>query len=196
MTSEHLFTSFSFLAGYVFNLLYISIKWSDCHKMINEYIDWTLGLKCGHQFLPETSLGLGVLPLPASVCVCVCINPKLVRAKTHHHLFKLKSPNSEKKMQKTLFNTSINFGIEWPCPSRSSLTYKNQNLCYFELVHTIIHHLPPVLVRISKFGPKIHLSTVKIPINFRLDWLWFSGSIFNFETYFSTKLIYTVFLNI
>ena len=30
------------------NLLYLTTKWSDCHKMKNESIDWTLGFKCSH----------------------------------------------------------------------------------------------------------------------------------------------------
>ena len=36
--------------GQTCNLLYISQKWSDCHKMKNRHIDWTLGLKCDYQF--------------------------------------------------------------------------------------------------------------------------------------------------
>ena len=32
------------------------------------------------------------------------------------------------------------------------------------------HHSPPIQDKISKFGPKMHLSTVKIPVNFGLDW--------------------------
>ena len=35
---------------------------------------------------------------------------------------------------------------------------------------------PPIEVSISKFGPKMHLSTVKVPIDFGLDWSWSSVS--------------------
>ena len=35
---------------------------------------------------------------------------------------------------------------------------------------------PPIEVSISKFGPKMHLSTVKVPIDFGLDWPWCSVS--------------------
>ena len=35
---------------------------------------------------------------------------------------------------------------------------------------------PPIEVSISKFGPKMHLSTIKIPIDFGLDWPWSSVS--------------------
>ena len=33
---------------------------------------------------------------------------------------------------------------------------------------------PPIKVSISKFGPKMHFSTVKVPIDFGLDWPWCS----------------------
>ena len=34
----------------IWNLLYLGQKLSDCHEMKNKHIDWTLGLKWGHQF--------------------------------------------------------------------------------------------------------------------------------------------------
>ena len=39
----------------------------------------------------------------------------------------------------------------------------------------------PNKVRLSKFGPKMHLSTVKVPIDFGIDWSWSSFSFFNFK---------------
>ena len=36
---------------------------------------------------------------------------------------------------------------------------------------------PPIEVSISKFRPKMHLSTVKVPIDFGLDWPWSSVSL-------------------
>ena len=38
--------------GQIRNLLYLSKKWSDCHKTKSKYIDWILGLKCDHQIWP------------------------------------------------------------------------------------------------------------------------------------------------
>ena len=35
--------------GQMWNLLYLSQKWSDCHEMKTKHIDWTLGHKCDHQ---------------------------------------------------------------------------------------------------------------------------------------------------
>ena len=38
--------------GQIWNWLYLCQKWSDCHEMKSEHIDWTLGLKCDHQIWP------------------------------------------------------------------------------------------------------------------------------------------------
>ena len=38
--------------GQIWNLLYLSQKWSDCHETKSKHIDWTLGLKCDHWIWP------------------------------------------------------------------------------------------------------------------------------------------------
>ena len=38
--------------GQIYNLLYLSKKWSDCHETRSKHIDWTQGLKCDHQVWP------------------------------------------------------------------------------------------------------------------------------------------------
>ena len=38
--------------GQIYNLLYLSQKWSDCHETKSKHIDWTLGLKCDHLVWP------------------------------------------------------------------------------------------------------------------------------------------------
>ena len=35
--------------GQIWNLLYLSKKWSDCHETKSKHIDWFLGLKCDHR---------------------------------------------------------------------------------------------------------------------------------------------------
>ena len=46
---------------------------------------------------------------------------------------------------------------------------------------------PLIGIRISKFGPKMHLSPVKIPFDFGLDWPWSSVSLFISNLCFSIK---------
>ena len=47
---------------------------------------------------------------------------------------------------------------------------------------------PPIEVSNSKFGPKMHLSTVKVPIDFGLDWPWSSVSFLIWNLCLFTKL--------
>ena len=42
--------------------------------------------------------------------------------------------------------------------------------------HQLVCAIPPIQVSISKFWPKMHLSTVEVPIDFGLDWSWCSVS--------------------
>ena len=44
--------------GQIWNLLYFSQKWSDCHETKIKYIEWTLGFNCDHQ------IWLWLWPLP------------------------------------------------------------------------------------------------------------------------------------
>ena len=38
--------------GQIWNFLYLSQKWPDCHETKRKHIDWTLGLKCVHRVWP------------------------------------------------------------------------------------------------------------------------------------------------
>ena len=38
--------------GQIWNLLYLSQKWCDCHEMKSKHIHWSQGLKCDHQVQP------------------------------------------------------------------------------------------------------------------------------------------------
>ena len=44
--------TFSF-QGQMWNLLYLSQKWSNCHETKSKHINWTLRLKCDHQVWPR-----------------------------------------------------------------------------------------------------------------------------------------------
>ena len=48
-------------------------------------------------------------------------------------------------------------------------------------------HFYPRPVRLSKFGPKMHLSTVKVPIDFRIVWSWSSVSFLTSNLLYSIK---------
>ena len=45
--------------GQIWNLLYLSQNWYDCHKMKRKHIDWTLGLKCNHGVWSSSNVTIG-----------------------------------------------------------------------------------------------------------------------------------------
>ena len=145
----------------------------------NNWIVWvnTLIVSCS-EFLPEASFGLRVLSLPASVCLCVrvsmcvCVNHGLVRTITHHS-FKLESLKFGTKVQKTWVKVPIVFGDDGPWPSWSKLTWKSNFTSFWAYPS---HNSSAVQARITKFRPKMHLSTVEIPVYFGQDWFWSSPS--------------------
>ena len=132
-----------------------------------------------HQaFLPEASFGLQVLSLPASVCpcvrvsMCVCVNHGPF-PHDYSPLVQARITKFGTMVQKTLVKVPIVLGDDRLWPSRSNLTWKSNFTSFWA---SPPHNSSAVQARITKFGPKMHLSTVKIPINFGLDWLWSSPS--------------------
>ena len=124
------------------------------------------------QFWPS---GIVVACVCLSVCpsVRVCGKHLLVRAITHH-LFKLGSLNLDHKCKRPWLGSLLFWGVgDWPWPSRSNLTSKSKFTPFWACPR---HDSPPIEVTISKFGTKMHPSTVQIPTNFGLDW----SSIHNF----------------
>ena len=105
----------------------------------------------------------------ACVCLCVlvrpCVNHELVRAITHHP-FKLGSPNLDHRCKRPIV-----LGGDWPWPSRSNLSSKSKFTPFWACP---CHNSPRNEVVISKFGTKMHLSTIQITTNFGLDWNWSS----------------------
>ena len=100
-------------------------------------------------------------------------------------------PSFEPDMQNILVKTPIVLGVEWPWPPRSNLTWNSK----FTLFRACPHdRSPPVEVRISKFWPKMHLSSVKIPVNFGIDWSWSSNSFSFLKPVFLPNLFAPFFL--
>ena len=144
-------------------------------------------------FLPEVSFGHRVLSSPVSVGLCVCVYQS--RACPHDN----SSPSQARitkfgpEMQNTLVWVPIVFGDDRPWSSRSNLTWKSNFTSFWACSH---HYSSAIQARISKFGPKMHLSTVKIPTNFGLDWFWSSLSFSILKPIFSTKFICALFVYI
>ena len=144
------------------------------------------------ELLPKASFGLRVLSLPASAhpSVRLLVRPsvtKFVLAITHHP-FKLGPPNLNHWCKRPWLRSSLFWG--W-----LTLTFKDIKFNIKVKTYPILslwvcprYMSPPIAVRISKFGPQMHLSTVKLPIDFGIDWSWSSVSFLISNLIFSTKL--------
>ena len=101
--------------------------------------------------------------------VSVCINHEHVRTITYHP-FKLGSPNLDQRCKKPWFRFPLLWGlIDLDHHGQANLTWKLQ--------FTTFWVCPCDFPKISKDGPKVHHSIVKIPINFGRDhWPWSSTS--------------------
>ena len=54
--------------GQIWNLLYLSQKWSDCHERKSRHIDWTIGLKQDHWVWPWPWLWLWIFKIKYGIC--------------------------------------------------------------------------------------------------------------------------------
>ena len=136
--------------------------------------------------------GIVVACICLCVYVCVSVNHQFVRTITCH-LLKLQSPNLDQKcktswLRSLLFLGFINLDLQgqielkvkiypilglWVCPGGKSI---------------------PNEVRLSKFGPKMHLSIVKVPIDFGIDWSRSSFSFLTSNLLYSTKFRVSYYL--
>ena len=126
-------------------------------------------------FLPQASFGLRVLSSPASVSVCVCVslcvNHLLVRTITWDP-FKLGSLNLDQRCKRPWLR-SLWFWGNWPWTSRSNVTSKSEFTPFWACPD---HNSSPIQVRITKFGPEVENSLLKVPIIFGGIWPWPSRS--------------------
>ena len=77
------------------------------------------------------------------------------------------------KLQNTLVKVPIVFGSNQPWPSRSNLTLNSKFIPFWACPQD---NLSPIPARITKFGPQMHLSTVKIPVVLGVGRPWPSRS--------------------
>ena len=133
-------------------------------------------------FLSEASFGLRVLSLPASVCLClrVFVCPCVYQSRACPHdnsqLVQARVIKCRTKVQKSLVKVPLVLGDDRPWPCRSNLTWKFNFTTFWACPP---HNSSTVQARITKFGAKIILSTVKIHINYELDWFWSSSLSFS-----------------
>ena len=143
-------------------------------------------------FYPRPVLAIGYCHR-LRLWVCVCVYQSRACPLDNSSPSQARITKFGPEMQNTLVWVPIVFGDDRPWSSRSNLTWKSNFTSFWACSH---HYSSAIQARISKFGPKMHLRTVKILINFGLDWFWSSLSFSILKPIFSTKFICTLFVHI
>ena len=120
------------------------------------------------QFWPS-----GIVIACVCVCVRVCVCQSLACPSDNLGPVQAGIAKFGPKMQKTLVKVPIVFGGNWPWPSRSNLTSKSEFTSFWAFQG---HNSSPIQVRITKFGPEVENSVVKVPIILGGNWPWPSRS--------------------
>ena len=120
------------------------------------------------------------------LCVCVCLSvcQSRVCPRDNSSPVQARITKFGVQMQKTLVKVPIVFlwgGGDQPWPPRSNLTWKSNFTSCWACPY---HNWSPVQTRITKFGPKMHLNTVKIPIDLTVDRHWPLTVKFNLKVHF------------
>ena len=142
--------------------------------------------------LPEASYGLRVLSSPASVCVCVCVCVRQSLDCPDDNLSPAQATITKigPEVQNTLVKIPILFGVHWPWPSRSNWTYVSDKSKFTQFwVCEFVRSISQYQMKwgFPNFDPKMPLSTVKVPIDFGIDWSWSSVSFLTSNLLYSTK---------
>ena len=106
-------------------------------------------------------------------CVCVCVSvclyvcQSLACPRDNSGPVQARIAKFGPKMQKTLVKVPIVLGGNWPWPSRSNLTSKSEFTQFWTCPD---HNWLPIQDRITKFGPEVENSLVKVPIVLGGNW--------------------------
>ena len=143
--------------------------WHYCHA---EFM-WLNGMEYLH-FYPRPVLAFGYCRcLRLCVCVCVCLSVCLSVCQSlacpgdNSGPVQARIAKFGPKMQKTLVKVPIVLGGNWPWPSRSNLTSKSEFTQFWACPD---HNSLPIQARITKFGPEVENSLVKVPIVLGGSW--------------------------
>ena len=121
------------------------------------------------------------------LCLCVCVRQSSVCPDDN-----LSPPQGTitkigPEVQNTLVKIPIVFGVHWHWLSRTNWTKKVKIYPISGLWVCPGDKSIQNEVRFSKFGPEMHRSTVKVPIDFGIDWSWSSVSFLTSNLLYSTK---------
>ena len=127
--------------------------------------------RCIHFFYPRPVLAFEYchcLHLCVCVClsVCLCVNHLLVRLITQDP-FKLGSPNLDQRCKRPWLRSLLFWGAIDLDLQGQNLTSKSEFTPFWACPD---HNSLPIQARITKFGPEVENSLVKVPIVFGGNW--------------------------
>ena len=118
-------------------------------------------------FYPRPVLAFGYCRcLRLCVCVCLSVCQSRVCPRDNSSPVQARITKFGAQMQNTLVKVLIVLWGDRPWPSRSNLTWKSNFTSFWACPGD---NLSSVQARVTTFGPKMHLSTVKIPIDLGVD---------------------------
>ena len=79
--------------GQIWNLLYLSQKWSDCHEMNSKHIDWTQGLRCDHRIWPRLWPWSWIFKVKYGICYTSAKNGSITMKQKANISIELKASN-------------------------------------------------------------------------------------------------------
>ena len=134
---------------------------------------------CFPNFYPRPVLAFGYCRC-LRLCVCVCLSVCQSFACPRDNLGPIQARITKfgPKMQKTLVKVPIVLWTDRPWPSRSNLTWKSKFTPFWASSH---HNSPPIHSGITKFGPEVQNTLVKIPSVLAGNWPWPSRSNMNLK---------------
>ena len=126
--------------------------------------------KVSLSFYPRPVLAFGYCRcLRLCVCLSVCLSvcQSLACPRDNSGPIQARIAKFGPKMQKTLVKVPIVLGGNWPWPSRSNLTSKSEFTQFWACPD---HNSLPIQAKITKFGPEVENSLVKVPIVLGGNW--------------------------
>ena len=122
-------------------------------------------------------------------CLCLCVHVSVrhqVCPRDISWTVQARITKFDTEMQNKLLKIPIVVWDIWPWPSRSNWTPKSK---FTPFLAYLLHYSSPIQARITKFGPEVQNTLVKVPVGCGIDCCWSSWSNLTLSLKFHARLI-------